>query len=521
VAAMRLFREMVLADRIIDRNELLYLEAFCQPYNPNQTLVAAGDSPLFRFDISNDDVLESQGMSLAKAFSILKGLRKKELKAFGSEGLLTEFYANTKVPNKNKIYLTKNFVRAYEALSMCDGSCDIAEAKLCVMLNYILRKEDSFAFSNPNGRFRFSKRELMYFNPTSDDNDIVMDYEYDKISRRIELFGMNFVSLPLIKKELTAQNTSLEALLSFVYPSLFVKINEDCDLKEFKHNRLILFNNAINSISEKSFIRHIFGYSHLEELKRPFALVKVGRSSVQSGAKSDKTLIVDDFICIPLSESIEQFCDELTDDMLVLAKSVDCCIQLNSERPLVIKGFIKTILDYAVYLASSNITEIEIDVRRCTMSFGGIIPEVRIPARSLATYILIASVSLISEKGLMKSVRTTHANYNLYKKMFQVISSRFQKLEEFLDLDSKHVTSNLSAPLAKSKFINDISSLVPKVRYIDNEQYVSIERDTLKLIRIRFESEKYGLDGKNSISLELFVDGYLLRQTGLKRSDFS
>lgn len=137
-AAIRLIRELILADAVIDNQELYYIEAYSQPYNSSPHLIGELDSKLYRFDFSAKDILDSQSLTLSDALMIFKSLRLAEIKFFGSEAKLSEYYADDKISPKYKIYLTKNFIGALEALSRCDGNCDLSEAKLCVILNYIL-----------------------------------------------------------------------------------------------------------------------------------------------------------------------------------------------------------------------------------------------------------------------------------------------------------------------------------------------------------------------------------------------
>jgi len=521
VAAMRLFREMIFADRIIDNNELLYLEAFSRPYHADEKIVAYGDSVLYRFGISTEDVLDSETYSLSEAFCFFKYLREKEIKFFGSEGALAEFYGNREVKDKYKVYLTINFVSAFRVLSNCDGDCDLAEARLCTILNYVLRKEKSFAFSNVNQHFRFSKHELMYFNPNSSESDESFRQEASKISRRLELFGMHFVSLPVIKKELLAKEPTLQQLLNFVYPNLFVKAGDN-ESEVFKQSRIDLVINAIGQISDTLFLSHVFGDKSVTKLKSPFVLIKVGRSTINIGGKKARTDTVDDFVCIPLDDSIAKFCDEFTDDVLVIAQSIDSSIQLNADKPIVIKGFVKTILDYAVFLASYEIEEIIIDTANSAISFGGIIPDVKIPARSLATYLVIAAVTAINGKGINRYESDASELYNRIGKLFNILSfDLFINIKDrCLDLDTKHVTSNFATPLNENKLIRNVSSLVPQTTFQGNKSYVSIKKDILKLIKVRSKRSKSGLDGGIVRSLNLFIDEFLLPKAELKREDF-
>lgn len=84
-AAIRLIRELILADTVIDNEELCYFEVFSQPYSSSTHLIGELDSKLYRFDIRAEDILESQSLTLSDALMTFKSLRASEMKFLGQK----------------------------------------------------------------------------------------------------------------------------------------------------------------------------------------------------------------------------------------------------------------------------------------------------------------------------------------------------------------------------------------------------------------------------------------------------
>ena len=488
-AAIRLIRELILADAVIDNQELYYFEAYSQPYNSSTHLIGELDSKLYRFDFGAEDILDSQSLTLSEALMIFKSLRSAEIKFFGSEAKLSEYYADDNILPKYKIYLTKNFIGALEALSRCDGNCDISEAKLCVMLNYILRTPSTFAFSYKNEKYRFAKDELIFIN-YKETEDVMSNLEKNHLTSRLSLFDYKYVSITDTKKALLYKDGLMEALLSFVYPSIFVA---EIDYDEWtKQNRIELVKGSIAKITEYSFIKSIFKNTSLSSINEPFVLMKIGKSRKESNHVGDvRSKSVDDFICIPIKESIIRFVDELTDDILVLAHDVNANCYLYAEKPLVIKGFVKTLMDFALYQASEVITKITIDLIKCEIRFGGIIPNVSIPARELSMYVLVAVLSKIT-KGLNKNPKRG-GQLNSYCKLFQLLGDLTMLSDTDLKLESKYITSNISKLLSANTLIKDITKLVPS----KGSDYAIIDEWVLNSIEIRFRNSSYEIKKMN------------------------
>lgn len=524
-AAMRLFREMVLADRVIDDAELLYLDAYSSSYDAKGLPVGDNDSLLFRFNIEEQDKVNAEHLSLSKAFTIFKRLRAKEINFFGSEGNLINYYSDTEVSNKNKIYLTPNLVKAFDALSKCDGKCDVPEAKLCTILNYILRKDESFAFSMRINNMRFSKQELIYFvNQNSYDNNVT-DSEFLRLSQKLDLYGIKLVNIIHIQKELEKKAPYLTSLFSFVYPSIFLSdLKGQDELTKFKDDRMSLVRKTIASVQERDFINRVFKDQKLPAQGNPFILFKVGRSIVKQEKKRGKLSMVDDFVCIPLTNGLKDFCEEFTDDLLVIAKNISGIYEFSADSALVIKGFVRTFLDFVIRSSSSEIDNIIIDTQKRNMSFGGLIPDVTFPARSLATYLFIACISLMNKKGVQRYEKWTTTLYKNYEKLFQNLAFLFTNLDEELILDRKHISSNFIAPLRNNTLINDINLIAPLVlddKNNPNISYVTIDSGILDKLFVRFPTVQNGKEESKTLKIHDFLNDFLMQRIDLVSTDFA
>lgn len=524
-AALRIMRELILADSIIDDDELNYFDAYCRAFNRlDKDTIGLMDSPLYRFDFRPKEILDSQSISLADALMIFKDLRKAELDFFGSEEKIAGYYSNKNVNAKYKVYLTVNFIGALHSLSRCDGSCDITEAKICIMLNYVLRKDNTFAFSFKNPRYRFAKNEMIYINNASTTPRMSQsDIRY--ITSRLGLFDYSYISIDDCKNTLLSKDCVIGSLLKFVYPLIFmddaVSAKEDVEgvtndsIEEVATiSPIKLVREAISKITESGFINSIFSGTPLESMHGPYVLMKIGKSKgVKTKAGKGKTVTVDDFVCIPIDDSLPRFVDELTDDILVLACDVTGHSRLSSEQPLVIKGFVKTLLDYAMYKASEDITKIEIDLLTRKMRFGDMIPEVSLSPRDLSMYLLIAILSKVSN-GLRR--RPTELQLKIYDKLYTEISYRMTTIVPVLKIEPKHLTSNISTELKSSTLIKDVDALVPGKRSF----YAVIPKKTLDIITVRAEiRDKTGKKVKKNMSLEQFWEDFLSPQSGIGIKD--
>lgn len=524
-AALRLFREMILADRVIDDAELLYLDAYSSSYDSKGFPISNNDSLLFRFNIEEQDKVNAEHLSLSKSLSIFKHLRAKEIKFFGSEGNLINYYSDPDISNKYKIYLTPNFVKAFDSLSKCDGNCDVAEAKLCTILNYILRKDGSFAFSIGIDNVRFSKHELLYFINNNNNDDISSDSELTRLSQRLDLYGIKLVNIVHIQKELNKKAPYLTSLFSFVYPSIFLSnFKREEDLAKFRDERMSLVKKTIASVKEQDFITRIFKGQKLPAEGTPFILFKVGRSVVKDDKKKERLISVDDFVCIPLINGLKDFCEEFADDLLIIAKNISGTYEFSSDSALVIKGFVRTFLDFVVRYASSDIENIIIDTQRRSMSFGGLIPDVTFPARSLATYLFIACVSIMNKSGVQRYEKWTTSLYKNYEKVFKILSYLFPNLDEGLVLDRKHISSNFIAPLRENTLLNNINLISPQVvddKNDPNISYASIASEVLDKLFVTFPTVINGEESSRTLKISDFLTDFLLPKVDLKHSDFA
>lgn len=507
-AAIRIIRELIMADAIIDNEELHYFEAYCQPYSATTHLIGELDSKLYRFDLSPKEILDSQSLTLSDALMSFKALRMDEMKFFGTEAKMSEYYADDKVSPKYKIYLTKNFIGALEVLSRCDGSCDVAEAKLCIILNYILRKPSTFAFSYKDVKYRFAKNELIYVSH-KDNAEEMSNTEISHIVTRLNLFGYKYVTISDTQKALLSKNGVIESLLSFVYPSIFILETESNECT--KQTRIDLVREAVSKITEPNFIKAIFNDTPLPRIKEPYILVKIGKSKVEINHLGNRSKTIDDFICIPIEGSFVRFVDELTDDILVLAHNVNASCSISVEKPLVIKGFAKTLMDFAIYQASEAISKITIDLTKCEMRFGGIIPNVHVPAREISMYVFVAILSRISN-GLNKNPKRGKQLRN-YCNLFERLGDLTLMPDTDLKLESKYITSNISTLLNANTLIRDISKLVPS----KGTDYTAIDNSTLNLIEIVYRNAQ---NEKKKSNLDQFWTEYLEPHFEQKEASF-
>ncbi|MGN0237998.1 MAG: hypothetical protein ACI4AK_07955 [Lepagella sp.] len=184
--------------------------------------------------------------------------------------------------------------------------------------------------------------------------------------------------------------------MSFVYPSIFIsdttseesgdgdksKNSENGETSEVSANvedgktqeesktpsRFDLVKDSVSKITEDNFINTIFKGTPLPRIKEPYILIKIGKSRVESNSSGKRPNSTDDFVCIPIEEGpFARFVDELTDDILVRAHDVNASCTIYVDKPLVIRGFAKTLMDFAIYQASEAITKITIDLVTCKM----------------------------------------------------------------------------------------------------------------------------------------------------------
>lgn len=301
------------------------------------------------------------------------------------------------------------------------------------------------------------------------------------------------------RKALLSKDGIMEALLSFVYPSIFVTEIESEEWTRAK--RIELVKESVEKITEANFIKSIFKDTPLYAINEPCVLVKIGKSRIESQHLGDtRAKTIDDFVCIPIEESIIRFVDEFTDDILVLARNVKTTCSISAEKTLVIKGFVKTLMDFAMYQASEAISKITIDLIECEIQFGGIIPNVSIPARELSMYVLVAVLSKVSN-GLNKYPKKGK-QFDNYCKLFQILGDLASMSGSELNLSPKYITSNLGNLLSANTLIRNVSNLVPS----KGADYATIDEKVLNIIEIRFKDTQHKVKKMN---LALFWTEYL------------
>lgn len=464
-ATARLFFDMINADGVIEDNEILLLEGLGE-YTPVDKEGKSVDLPDFtkeaneiirrgglrkKYRIERDDIEKSIGITTSQAISILKRWQEEV------EPVEVKY-------DKNYLFRAENVKEDLMAISGCDGSRSIEEAKLLAAVGLCLNNRLSSEFraipiTYRERNLRFAKKEIVYLEGEYDaevNEDIIKNKPY--IESLLTIYGYEFVYIPDIVKFLRnkAKSGLLTPILMFSKPFYYKD--------EKKANE---FASEIQSITTKDFTETFSTAAHLEEPLPPCLLIKVKTSTIESVDEDNKPKRTKytDFIALPINGSVAESVRRLPENILDYTDGITSLVTKSLNEKLYCKGIHKTLIDYAVHKSSSNLVNrvvINIQGREKYIEFEGVAgSKVVLQPKEIVLY-LLSIIFTAYGKGLygrkcdgvgidrmikaferIYEIASDGASTELYNKSLSVqkskIRSKINALKNFEDRDKYNI----------------------------------------------------------------------------------
>lgn len=315
-AVTRLFFDMIIADGVVEDEEIVLLDSLKRKYG-----------------ITEDEVACAHQITTAEAIQILKDWKLTEEKK--SE------YSGGK-------YTVENAFLSIDEISGCDNDRDINEAKLLAALYLCLFSEgrvpgiEAIPIKYRERKLRFARKEIIYLSSESVpaiDEAIRTSKKY--IECLLAVYGYDFVYIPDVIDFLASKADTglLQKILMFSKP-LFLKQTEDTEE----------FVSKINSVTTETFTLDFIRDSGLAENLGPSLLVKLKTSTIQEQDDKGewKPVKYSDFIAVPIWESVENTARLFTEKILEYSQEVTSVVRRRLDAKLYCKGIHQTLIDYTV-----------------------------------------------------------------------------------------------------------------------------------------------------------------------------
>lgn len=298
-AVVRIFVDLIKADRIIDAGEMVFYSKMRSKYNFTQ-----------------ENEIAAESMTFSKAISILKAA---------------------------DVDLKSDVLADCSDATVSDGFCAHSEALLMVALhNTLSEDEDATAevISIPRQSFAIDDSTVLYVESRLDENingQIVESYRY--LYNDFLLAGFKFVYIPSILEHYRETDGDMfRSMISFLAPSLsYDKVGQVID--------------GLMTMTTASFCKDILcnrlGIDALRDVN-PSLLIKIGNSYVKGEVYSN-------FVCVEIDGGILSFVQRFVDAFSSMLSSDDITVPVGAEAnsQYLYFGFYKQLLD--IFLIRKNI----------------------------------------------------------------------------------------------------------------------------------------------------------------------
>lgn len=298
-AIVRIFVDLIKADRIIDTGEMVFYEEMCQKYN-----------------FSQDNEVAAMSMSFSDAISVLKESDRET-----REEILADC-ANATVS---------------------DGFCAHSEALLLISLMQTLgddEGEEANVISIPQKSFSVDDSTVLYVETKFDDEtnrQIIVDYRH--AYKEFLFSGFHFVYIPnVIQHYKETDGKIFRQMISFLAPSFSAEGVENVT-------------DGLLSMTTESFCKDILcNRLNIEGLRsvNPSLLIKIGNNYVGDVEYSN-------FLCVEIEGDFLQFVNTFVDKFSSMLNSDTLTVPVGKEEnnQYLYYGFYKQLLD--IFLVRTNV----------------------------------------------------------------------------------------------------------------------------------------------------------------------
>lgn len=392
-AIVRIFVDLIKADRIIDTGEMVFYEEMREKYN-----------------FSQDNEVAAMSMSFSDAISVLKESDKRT-----RDGVLADC-ANATVS---------------------DGFCAHSEALLLISLMQTLggdESEEAKVISIPQKSFSVDDSTVLYVESKFDEEmnrQIISDYRH--AYKEFLFSGFHFVYIPnVIQHYKETDGRIFRRMISFLAPSFSVEGVENVT-------------DGLLGMTTESFCKDILcNRLNIEELRsvNPSLLIKIGNNYVGDVEYSN-------FLCVEIEDGFLQFVNTFVDKFSSMLNSDTLTVPVGEEanNQYLYYGFYKQLLD--IFLVRTNIrSRIVIDPIREEILLLDIDQKLNgLSRRDKAMYVLF--LILMKKKGFSFNPPKTRIQIQKYDEKISKLQRQYAIVYSFMGGDRDKVPDISSAEIRR------------------------------------------------------------------------
>lgn len=448
-AIVRIFTDLIKADRIIDTGEMVFYEEMRKKYN-----------------FAQDNEVAAMAMSFSEAIAVLRG-SEKEIR----ESVLSDC--------------------AYATVS--DGFCAHSEALLLVSLRYALgdvSEEGVRVMSIPKKSFSVDDATVLYVESTFDkdtNNQIINNYRH--VYKEFLFSGFHFVYIPNIIHHYKETDRELfKSMISFLAPS-------------FSADGVDNVVDGLLTMTTESFCKDILcNRLKIDNLRsvNPSLLIKIGNNFVGDQEHSN-------FLCIEIEGMILEFVNAFVDEFSSMLSSDALTIPVGREanNQYLYYGFYKQLLD--IFLVRKNIrSKIIIDPNREEILLPDIDQKLSgLSRRDKAMYALF--LILMKYGGFSFNCPMTHKQIQQYNDKLAKFKKQYEIVYGFMGGDKEKVPDVSSAEIRRPIFSRIKKSLISMSEMLYNVDDYLITKNSYGTYNVNVESDAiYVKDWKTGMLIPLF-----------------
>lgn len=432
VAIVRIFADLIKADRIVDAGEMECWRNICHKYA-----------------IDKDARIEARDISFADALNVICNSRIQGLK----EDLLGDC----------------------RSMTVSDGFCAHSEALLMIALATILDSDPPFkgeVISIPRTSFDIDIATALYIeNEYDPETNLAVLRHYRSIFKEFQLAGFHFVYIPKIIDHYKNTDPALfKDILSFLAPSM-----SDTGLDNTCKSLMAM----TTGVFCKDLLCNKCGITELRNTM-PSLLIKIGNSYVGEDQYANYLKIdVDEDIAETVQIFVDRFTDMLSSDVYVVNTSEERDSQFHFH------GFYKQLLD--IFLVRRNIrSTIQLDPYKEEIVFPDIDAKaLGLHRRERALYALLLCQG---RDGINFNLPKTADALERYNRRMKRVQKRYSAIYEMFGGD-KEGAPDLSVPEIRRPILSCLRRSLRNLQGLYNPEDYSITKDIDGSFSVHVEPE--------------------------------
>lgn len=455
-AIVRIFVDLIKADRIIDTGEMVFYEKMRGKYG-----------------FAKDNEIAAMSMNFSEAISILKESEQK---------------------------LREEVLSDCSDATVSDGFCAHSEALLLISLMATLKEEyseDASIISIPKKSFSVDDSTVLYVESKFDKNlnrQIVENYRH--ANKEFLFPGFHFVYIPnIIHHYKETDRKIFRQMISFLAPS-------------FTSDGIESVTDGLLSMTTESFCKDILcNRLSIDNLRtvNPSLLIKIGNNYVGGTEFSN-------FLCLEIEGYFLQFVNAFVDDFSSMLSSDALTIPVESEanNQYLYYGFYKQLLD--IFLVRRNVrSRIIIDPNREEI----LLPDIDqrlggLSRRDKAMYVLF--LILMNNNGFSFNSPKTRAQIKKYNEKMCRFQKQYETVYGFMGGDKGKTPDVGSAEIRRPIFSRIKKSITELSDMLYNVNDYLISKNSFGTYNVNIESDMIYVKNWSTDELVPLLESEILRR---------